>query len=190
MAKDLDSLTREELGRLFPISISEPKSEWTDLFVQEKSNLIALLGGKTAIRVEHIGSTAVPNLPAKPTIDILVEIPKGEDVENRIKSIMTSCGYNYMHEQNDHMMFVKGYTPDGFEGQCYHIHMGAGDHEGLWNRLHFRNYLKANPSIAAEYAVLKRELAARFKYDREAYTEAKTGFIEQATRTAIKTLKS
>lgn len=120
MTKDLDLLTREELGRLFPIIISEPKAKWPDLFVQEKKQIIELLGKKTAIKVEHMGSTAVPNLPAKPTIDILVEIPKGDDVHHRIKSIMTSHGYIYMQDQIKHLMFVKGYTPEGFKGQCFH----------------------------------------------------------------------
>ena len=189
MTKDLDKLTRKELGRLFPIIISEPKSEWPDLFSEEKNKIIALLGEKTAIRIEHIGSTAVPNLSAKPTIDILVEIPKGEDIKSKIISIMTSNGYNYMHDQTDHMMFVKGYTPDGFRGHCYHIHMGPIDHDGLWNRIYFRDYLKANPSAAFEYASLKKELALKYKYDRESYTEAKTEFIEKLTKAAITTLK-
>ncbi len=189
MTKDIDTLTREELGRLFPIIISEPRIEWADLFIQEKNNIIALLGKETAIRVEHIGSTAVPNLAAKPTIDILVEIPKGEDIKNKIINIMTAQGYNYMHDQTDHIMVVKGYSPEGFKGQCYHIHMGPKDHDALWDRIYFRDYLKANPSIAREYAALKRELALRHRNDREAYTEAKTEFIERVTRDAVRMYK-
>ncbi|MBU2513080.1 GrpB family protein [bacterium] len=189
MTKDLDTLTVEELGRLFPIIISEPKDEWADLFIQEKNRLIFLLGKEMAIRVEHIGSTAVPNLAAKPTIDILVEIPKGEDVKSEIIDIMTSRGYNHMREQTDHIMVVKGYTPEGFQGQCYHIHMGPKDHNELWDRLYFRDYLKANPQVTREYEDLKQELATKYKYNREAYTEAKTGFIERVTKTAINALK-
>jgi len=189
MSKNLDTLTKDELGRLFPIVISESKKEWSDLFIQEKNKIIALLCKKIALRIEHIGSTAVPGLPAKPTIDILVEIPKSEEVKNEIINIMTSHGYNYMHDQKDHIMVVKGYTPEGFKGQCYHIHMGPKDHSGLWDRLYFRDYLKANPSVAYEYTKLKQKLAKKHKFDREAYTELKTEFILKITETAKKVLK-
>jgi len=84
MTKDLHKLTSKELGRLFPIVISEPNQQWPDLFVEEKNRIIALLGAQTAIRIEHIGSTAVPGLAAKPTIDMLVEVPEGADIKARI----------------------------------------------------------------------------------------------------------
>ncbi|WP_367278899.1 GrpB family protein [Desulfobacula sp.] len=60
MAKNLSKLTRNELGYLFPIILSEPKTEWPNLFVQEKNHLITLLGDEIVLRIEHIGSTAVP----------------------------------------------------------------------------------------------------------------------------------
>jgi len=102
---------------------------------------------------------------------------------------MTSNSYYYMHEQTDHLMFVKGYTPQGFKGQSYHIHMGPKDDDGLWDRLYFRDYLRADPELAREYAKLKQQLASNYKFDRDAYTEAKSEFIEKATRDAVKTLK-
>jgi len=188
--KNLDQLSREALGRLFPIVISEPNPDWMGLFVREKENIVNLLGEKTAIRVEHIGSTAVPNLPAKPTIDVLVEIPAGEAIADKIKTILISQGYHYIQDHAEHMMFVKGYTPEGFKGQCYHIHIGPKDRKELWDRLYFRDYLSANPSIASEYAVLKQKLALKFKHDRDAYTEAKTDFIQGVTRKAINLSKT
>ena len=139
-----------------------------------------MLGEEIVIRVEHVGSTAVANLPAKPTIDIAVEIPDIDDVGTKIISIMLSNGYNYMHEKNDHLMFVKGYTPEGIKGQSYHIHMGAKDNNVVWDMLHFRDYLRSNISVAMEYLQLKMELASLHKNDREAYTEAKTTFIKNA----------
>lgn len=185
MEKDLYSLSREELGRLFPIQISAAKADWKDLFEKEKQHLIKLLGEKIILRIEHIGSTAVPGLAAKPTIDILIKIPQAPAIKRKIENIMTTQGYYYMHDQTDHMMFVKGYSPEGFKGQCYHIHMENGDHDELWYRVYFRDYLISHPEVADEYAVLKRELAEKFKYDREAYTEAKTEFIERVTRLAL-----
>jgi GrpB-like predicted nucleotidyltransferase (UPF0157 family) len=188
MAKDLHTLSREELGQLFPIIISEPKSHWPYLFLQEKDNIIGLLGKKIAIMVEHIGSTAVPNLPAKPTVDILVEIPNGNDVKTKIINMMTSNGYNYMHEQDNHIMVVKGYTPEGIKGQSYHIHMGTKDHNELGDMLLFRDYLKSNISVADEYSKLKKNLASLHKHDREAYTKAKTTFIKKILAKAKKYL--
>lgn len=184
MTKNLDSLTKEELGRLFPVIISEFNDEWKTLFHEEKRRIVDLLGKERVIRVEHIGSTAVPGLLAKPTIDILVEIPIGKILHNEINEIMTSSGYIHMKEQTDHLMFVKGYTPEGFKGQCYHIHMGPKEQESLWERLYFKDYLILNPTVAAEYAALKKGLSKKFKYDRDAYTEAKTEFIKKITCTA------
>ncbi|MCG8334736.1 MAG: GrpB family protein [Proteobacteria bacterium] len=190
MGKNLSDMTRNELGCLFPIILSEPKIEWANLFLQEKNYIISLLSREVAIRVEHIGSTAVPGLLAKPTIDMLVEIPENKDIDKRIISILTSNEYNYMHDNTDHLMFVKGYTEDGFKGQCYHIHMGPKDDNSLWDRIYFRDYLRLNPSVANEYATLKQELAVKYKNDREAYTQAKTDFIKNATKLAKNHLKS
>lgn len=187
MTKNLNELTAAELGQLFPIIISEPKTEWKNLFTKEKNNIIALLSDKIALRVEHFGSTAVPHLIAKPTIDILVEIPKDENIKNKIINIMTSNGYSHVPEP-EHLMIVKGYTPGGFKDQCYHIHMAPKD-DGFWDRLYFRDYLIANPSIASEYAELKKDLASKYEHDRDGYTEAKTEFIEKMTRIAKRTLK-
>ena len=185
MTKDLHKMTSEELGRLFPVVISESKLEWKTLFLQKKEEIIALLGKEVACRVEHIGSTAVSNLAAKPTIDMLVEIPKGAQIENDIIRIMTANNYDYMREAH-HLMFVQGYTPEGFKGQCYHIHMGPKDDDNLWDRLYFRDYLIEYPDIADEYAALKKELEQTFKYDRDGYTSAKADFIKCVTERAKK----
>ena len=186
MPKDLRNLTRNELGLLFPIILSAPKPKWRNLFVQEKDHLITLLGDEIVLRVEHIGSTAVPNLVAKPTIDLLVEIPKTKDVENLIIDTLTSPEYRYIHDQTKHLMFVKGYTPKGFMGQCYHIHMGPKDDTDLWDQIYFRDYLILNPAVANEYVILKKELASKYTNDRDAYTEAKTDFIKDTTEMAKK----
>ena len=82
------------------------------------------------------------------------------------------------------MMFVKGYTLDGFKGQAYHIHIR---YFGDWDEIYFRDYLKANPGVAKEYGELKIQLSKRFRNDREKYTSGKTGFIKRVTDTARKT---
>jgi GrpB-like predicted nucleotidyltransferase (UPF0157 family) len=186
MHNNLDTLNREELGRLFPIIISEHKVEWKELFIQEKKHLFRLLTEERVLRIEHIGSTAVPGLLAKPTIDILVELSDYKNQQDDIKGIMCSAGYIYMKEQVTHMMFVKGYTPEGFKGQCYHIHMDPEGAESIWNRIYFRDYLISNPEVADEYAALKKRLAKRYEFDRDAYTYAKTYFIKKVNTEAKK----
>ncbi len=84
------------------------------------------------------------------------------------------------------MMFVKGYTPEGFKGQCYHIHMEPEGAESIVERLNFRDYLISNPKVAEEYAALKKRLAKMYEFDRDTYTDAKSDFIKKATAEAIR----
>lgn len=77
------------------------------------------------------------------------------------------------------MMFVKGYTIHGFEGQAFHVHVR---YKGDWDEIYFRDHLRNNKQKAREYEKLK--LATKYKYDREAYTDAKTDFIEKINKLA------
>jgi GrpB-like predicted nucleotidyltransferase (UPF0157 family) len=74
------------------------------------------------------------------------------------------------------MMFMKGYTEHGFDGQVYHLHVR---YYGDWNELYFRDYLMLHEETAREYAVLKHELSAKLEHDREAYAGGKTEFIRR-----------
>jgi GrpB-like predicted nucleotidyltransferase (UPF0157 family) len=180
MNDDLQSITREELGRLFPIEIAEPDDEWPALFQAEKTRLERILG-PLAIRIEHIGSTAVPGMPAKPTIDILIEIPEGFQAAEKIFDSMRTADYLHMREQRDHLMFVRGYTPQGLAPHSYHVHMARREQDDWWDRVKFRDYLVNHPEVAKAYAALKYKLAAEFRHDRDGYTEAKTEFITRVT---------
>ncbi|MFX1236443.1 MAG: GrpB family protein [Promethearchaeota archaeon] len=188
MEKKLDDMTNEELGMLFPIIIVEPNPEWKSLYSKEKSLIESILGSQNIIRIEHIGSTAVPNLCAKPTIDILLEITDKINpvlIINRFKKI----NYHFISKPEKlppHMMFVKGYTINGFEGQAYHIHVRYSDD---WDEIYFRDYLIQHPSVAAEYALLKQKLATEFRNDRDIYTERKSKFIKKITLRARKEKK-
>ncbi len=186
MKKDLQKLTKEELGKLFPVVISPPNHKWVELYHKEKNELLRILGTDIVLKTEHIGSTAIPNLAAKSTIDILVEVPEREDIKKDIITKMTAYGYYNMREVTDHIMFVKGYTPDGIKKKSYHIHMWPSGHKELCEKLYFRDYLISNPIIAKEYEELKIKLALMYKYDREAYTEGKSEFILRVTELAKK----
>ncbi|WP_245926547.1 GrpB family protein [Methanospirillum lacunae] len=123
---------------------------------------------------------------AKPTIDILLEVIDGIYKETLITSLM-GIGYLYDPQPRNpapHMMFTKGYTPEGFSGQAFHVHIR---YSGDWDELYFRDYLIQHPEVAARYSTLKLELQERDRFDREPYTRGKTEFISTITRIAKKT---
>ena len=178
-------MTNEELWALFPIILSEHRAEWTKFYEQEKDTIISALGTNNMYRINHIGSTSVPGLIAKPTIDILLEIPTDADIPS-LTAALISAGYICNTQPNNpapHLMFMKGYTPQGFRGQAVHLHVRF---PGDWNELYFRDYLRSHPETAKSYGKLKQNLQLRYEHDRDAYTEAKTDFIQEATRLARK----
>lgn len=183
MEKVLGELTKEELWRLFPIILCEHKAIWKENYFVEKTMIEHAIGSQNIIRINHFGSTAVPNLIAKPTIDILLEIKEDVDIVKFISS-MRSIGYIYSEQPRKpapHMMFMKGYTPTGFKEQVFHVHARYG---GDWDELYFRDYLLKHPEIAEEYGKLKMELQKKYKHDRDGYTDAKTEFIKGITKLA------
>lgn len=180
-------MSYSELGQLFPVIISDPDPNWIALFQEEKMMIINSLGVQNIISIEHIGSTSVPNLKAKPVIDILIEVPADFNKYEFIEKLSES-GYLFTPKPENpapHMMFMKGYTENGFRGQAYHIHVR---YSGVWDEIYFRDYLLANPEIAKEYGELKVQSAMQYKNDREAYTNSKTEFIKRVTKIARKTL--
>lgn len=183
MSKPLNELTNEELWKLFPIILSEHLPFWKERYESEKELIANAIGSKNIVRMNHYGSTSVPGLIAKPTIDILLEIAEDACLE-KLQQNMMSIGYLYSPQPNDpppSMMFMKGYTPRGFEGQVFHVHMRYG---GDWDELYFRDYLKSHPDAAAEYSELKKQLMKKFEFDRDGYTQAKGDFIRRTTALA------
>ncbi|MEA5026930.1 hypothetical protein SDC9_137994 [bioreactor metagenome] len=189
MSKELSEMSNEELWELFPIILSEHKSEWFDEYQREAQYLVENIGKENVIRISHFGSTSVPGLLAKPTIDILLEIT--ELTENNSQAFIDkviSLGYNYTYQPSNplpHMMFMKGYTPRGFEGQVFHLHVR---YRGDWDELYFCDYLRKHPEVAKEYGDLKLRLIKDFEHDRDGYTNAKTEFISKYTLLARKEL--
>lgn len=183
MAKKLEEMTKEELWELFPIIISEHDETWKEKYLAEKSLLEQAIGIENIVRINHYGSTSVPNLLAKPTIDILIEIKDDTDIEKLIMNVK-SIGYIYSPQPDNpapHMMFMKGYTVEGFKGQAYHVHVR---YSGDWGELYFRDYLISHPDVANEYGKLKLELKKKYEHDRDGYTLAKSDFIKKVTQLA------
>jgi GrpB-like predicted nucleotidyltransferase (UPF0157 family) len=178
MSKPLDRMTPEELGKLFPIILVAHDPAWARHFKEEKEVIQEVLGPDRVHRIEHIGSTAIPGIRAKPSIDILLEVPDNTG-DDQIRQGLQGIGYHFIHRPENPppgMMFVKGYTEQGFRGQPFHIHVR---YPGDWEEIGFRDYLLAHPGEARAYEALKERLAQEFRKDRDGYTEAKTDFIKQ-----------
>ena len=125
-------------------------------------------------KIEHIGSTAVPGLIAKPVIDIMFGVKSLEDSKPAI-ALLTKNGYNYFPYKADIMHWFCKPSP---AFRTHHLHLVPYE-SNLWKeRIKFRNILRANAEIASKYVELKKALAMRYKEDREAYTNGKTHFIQ------------
>lgn len=178
MTKALSEMTNQELWTLFPIILTSHDPAWTERYAQERKRIERTMGEENITRISHIGSTAVPGLIAKPTIDILLEITDECDTE-RLKAALIADGYIFSPQPDNpppHMMFMKGYTSHGFKGQAYHLHVR---YNGDWDELYFRDYLIAHPNAVNAYGRLKELLRQQHECDRDAYTKAKTEFVWQ-----------
>jgi GrpB-like predicted nucleotidyltransferase (UPF0157 family) len=156
--------------------IADYSPHWPGQFNAEASIIRAAFGA-TKIELEHIGSTAVPGLPAKPIIDILLGATSLAEIEGHISHLET-VGYRYVREFEKQLperrYFVK---PDGGAMQ-FHLH--AVERGGpFWrDHLRFRDALREQPALREQYQELKRQLASSFRLDRDAYTNGKAPFIE------------
>ena len=176
-------LTKEEIGRLFPIEISPYDPIWPRLYEEERQIIEKNINPSLYARIEHFGSTSVPGLSSKNTIDILMAVEFEDNSSHEIIEQMEKIGYefNWQNEGgNTHMVFIKGYDPDKPKQQTYHIHAAPENHS-LWNRINFRNYLIKYPEVARRYEELKKSLASKFKHERVAYRIAKTEFVKEIT---------
>ena len=165
-------MTLAELWAQFPIVLAAYNPDWSEWANEEILELTALLKDYNPI-ITHIGSTAIPNIQAKPIIDILVELNPDTDW-SRIKERMKTTGYICMSVSDSRMSFNKGYTPAGYADKGFHIHFHrTGDND----EIRFRDYLIAHSEMAKEYDILKLSLLPKYRNDRDGYIEAKTAFV-------------
>jgi GrpB-like predicted nucleotidyltransferase (UPF0157 family) len=159
------------------IEIVAPDPTWPAKFAAEAARVRGALPPGLIRRIEHIGSTAVPGLPAKPIIDILLELTDFARAKETVAPI-EALDYSYWIGNPDpnHFFFVRGMPPFG-TGRTHHIHIYALT-EKIERNLRFRDLLRADPEAVRRYAALKQHLAVAHRDDREAYTDAKTAFID------------
>jgi GrpB-like predicted nucleotidyltransferase (UPF0157 family) len=161
------------------IELAEPDPNWPAWFLAESAHLRSVLPADLLGRIEHVGSTAVPGLVAKPIVDMLVEITDPERARRLLPEVLPPPAYDYFWKPPN----SPGGRPyswlirrDGAGRRTHHLHCVPADHD-FWDTIRFRDRLRADPQAKGAYADLKRDLADRFRTDREGYTSSKTAFI-------------
>jgi GrpB-like predicted nucleotidyltransferase (UPF0157 family) len=152
---------------------------WPRLFHELGGTLRSALGD-VAVRIDHIGSTAVPGLAAKPIIDVQVSVRAFQPL-GAFKQPLELLGYIYRADNTER---TKRYFREPPGSRRTHIHVRrAGSFSEQWALL-FRDYLRTHPQAGAEYTAVKRRLAAQFPHDGAPYTEAKGPFLWEVIRQA------
>lgn len=165
------------------VQLVRHSAKWKKLFEREKKRLLLTFRG-LVIDIQHIGSTAIPGIPAKPVIDMAVGVASMKKSKKCIKLLRT-LGYEWREGvggPNIRLFFARG--PE--HRRIYYLHLMKYNGE-LWkNALAFRNYLRNNQRAANQYAHLKKHLASRFEKDRKSYTASKAAFIHSIIHRARK----
>lgn len=160
-----------------PVVVVPYDPAWPEAFALVRATIAPALG-KRAVGIEHIGSTAVVGLDAKPIVDIDVVIRHEDDLWE-VATVLAELGYTHLGD-----LGVAGReafrAPAGLPR--HHLYVCAAGSAALTAHLTLRDALRADPGLSAEYAALKRTLAARHRDDRDAYTEGKTAFITAVLR--------
>jgi len=160
------------------VKLSPYTEEWKLLFAVEKASLQTALGG-SILDVQHVGSTAIPGMLAKPIIDIAIAVFDFEEAKVCIQPIEAQ-GYEYKGEFGipHRHYFVKG------DPRIFHLHICEINSLEWRDLLLFRDYLCQHPDVANEYAELKLQLASKYPQDRAAYLDEKAPFIQRVLQIA------
>jgi GrpB-like predicted nucleotidyltransferase (UPF0157 family) len=181
-------ITADQIKAKDSIEIEAYDPRWPLQAREETSKLIqkiSSLGPSWFIEIEHIGSTAIPELSAKPILDLAIGVNDLNSAKALIP-VLIEEGYVFWEANPDKskLFFAKGMPPIG-EKRTHHIHVMEVNHHDWVVRLLFRDYLIAHPKERKAYQDLKLGLAKTFKEDREAYTRSKTNFIQKINQKAV-----
>lgn len=158
-----------------PVIIVPYDTQWPGLYETERGRILERVEPHLET-IEHIGSTAVPGLAAKPIIDIMPGLRRLSDARLCIEPL-ASIGYEYVPEYEEDLPERRYFRKGPPEGRTHHLHM-VKEGSDSWERyLLFRNYLRTHDTAAQEYAALKRRLAREHGTDREAFTDGKSAFV-------------
>lgn len=157
------------------VEVRPHNPQWSKAFKQESPSLRKILGANL-VALHHIGSTAIPNIYAKPIIDVLGEV-KAIAAVDLCNPAMVALGYEVMGEYGipGRRYFWKG-NPAGI--RTHHIHLFETGSDQIERHLAFRDYMRTHPEEAQAYSNLKRKLATAHPTDIEAYVNGKQNFIQ------------
>jgi GrpB-like predicted nucleotidyltransferase (UPF0157 family) len=158
------------------VTIADYSPQWPAQFDAE-ANALRSAFGEDKIDVEHIGSTAVPGLGAKPVIDILLGASSLAQIERHIKDL-EAIGYRYVPEFEAQLPMRRYFVKPNRGDAYFHLHAVECGGAFWFDHLRFRDALRDQPALCEQYLTLKRQLAASFQMDRAGYTDAKAPFIE------------
>jgi GrpB-like predicted nucleotidyltransferase (UPF0157 family) len=155
---------------------------WAEMYEKEAESVMIALGDY-ALRIHHIGSTAIPGTCAKPIIDILVEASEIKSIDNR-NDAMIELGYKPKGEFGipGRRYFSKGID----EKRTHHVHIFQVGDLQIERHINFRDYLVTHPDKAKEYCRIKKQLAAQYPNDIGNYTDGKSEFINDIDQKALK----
>jgi len=162
------------------ISLVDHDAAWVARFAEQASRLSALLGPLLAGPIEHVGSTAVPGLRAKPIVDLLAPVTSLAAARNTIPRL-TADGWLFWPDDpnGSYRLWFLRPRPDT---RTHHLQIIAHDHPAARALIVFRDALREDPDLRDGYAALKQQLAARHRNDRDAYTNAKADFVRAVLR--------
>ncbi|MGP3969726.1 GrpB family protein [Streptomyces sp. 6N223] len=162
-----------------PVEIVDYEPVWRAIFAEVGAGLRRALGD-VAVRIDHIGSTSVPGLAAKPVIDVQVSVRSFEPLA-AIRGPLEACGFVYRADNPER---TKRYFREAPGRRRTHVHVRRLGSFSEQFPLLFRDYLRCHPDAVAEYAEVKRRCAAEFRNDRGGYVEAKDPFVWEIVRRA------
>ena len=163
-----------------PIIVLDYDPSWPAQFDEIAARVRAAFIGAPLVAVEHVGSTSVAGLAAKPIIDLNVIVPTRADLPEAIARL---ASLGYVHEGDKGVTGREAFLwPPGTAR--HHLYACAEDNAEHRRHIAFRDYLRSHPDVAKEYEALKRDLAVRFRTDRLLYNEGKTDFVEAVLKKA------
>ncbi|HEU5005045.1 MAG TPA: GrpB family protein [Candidatus Saccharimonadales bacterium] len=153
---------------------------WALAFDKEKDELQKLLKNSSNIEeIMHVGSTSIPDIMAKPLLDILMVVKDLDEARSWVP-VLEAADYHLRDDMSDHLMFAKG--PE--DNRTVHLHVGQKGEEYIDVTTLFKEYLLKNPAAAKDYEKLKIKLAAKYPNDRKSYSPAKKDFIQNVLKAA------
>jgi GrpB-like predicted nucleotidyltransferase (UPF0157 family) len=191
--KHVSELNPQEFQKLFPIVLKDVIPEYADWYEEEKKAILGVIDAKDVVRINHIGSSAIPDIKAKPVVDILLEID-GTCIVSKVVEALKSIGFGtevcMKKDEPFEYLLAKGMTVDGFAEKVFLLHLR---YAGNWDELYFRDYLLEHPDVAAEYSRLKEQILDDISEGRlermpngqpNGYSNAKFSFVKDISQRA------